>query len=160
MPAPGQGRVSTLLIGVCPGLPLCEAVHTYLFVDGLDLITRSDARAVGAPPGLLLRPGGPLWPTDQARTVNVATLERGGGGVPGVEVRIQLRRGRSVVWSGLGCPGADGGVIEEVRFDLRQYAAELERGYARWGAGKRGAEPRPADGGDQGVTGGDGGDVR
>ncbi|MFD0567381.1 hypothetical protein ACFQ2M_39565 [Kitasatospora saccharophila] len=109
-------------------------MHTYLFVDGLDLITRSHVGAAGAPPGLLLRPGGPLWPTDRARTVNVAALGRDGSDAPEVEIRVRLR-GRNVVWSGLMYPGVDGGAIEEVRFDLRQYAAELERGYACWGAG-------------------------
>ncbi|GAA2116132.1 hypothetical protein GCM10009759_61480 [Kitasatospora saccharophila] len=131
---PLPGRVSTLLTGVCPGPPQCGAVHTYLFVDGLDLITRSHVGAAGAPPGLLLRPGGPLWPTDRARTVNVAALGRDGSDAPEVEIRVRLR-GRNVVWSGLMYPGVDGGAIEEVRFDLRQYAAELERGYACWGAG-------------------------
>ncbi|MGW4696516.1 hypothetical protein ACWEO1_29535 [Kitasatospora cineracea] len=132
----GHGPVSTLLVGVCPGPPRCSAVHTHLFVDGLDLIARSNAAAVGAPPAVLLRPGGPLWPGDRARTVNVAEQRRGAVGEPEVEVRVGLRgRGRAVVWSGLTYPGADGGVVEEVRFDLRQYLAELERAHARWGAG-------------------------
>ncbi|MFJ2592921.1 hypothetical protein [Streptomyces erythrochromogenes] len=59
--APGSpgDAVSTLLISTCPGPPVCTAVHTYLFVDGLDVITRSDRRMAGLAPGLLLRPGGP-----------------------------------------------------------------------------------------------------
>ncbi|WP_457029472.1 hypothetical protein [Kitasatospora sp. P5_F3] len=127
-----RGAVSLLLIGVCPGIPLCGAVHTYLFVDGLDLITRSNAHAVGGPPSQLLRPGGPLYPTDRARTVGVAVQDEASGGEAGVEVRIRLR-GKVVIWSDLMYPGVDGGVVGEVRFDLRQYLAEIERGYARWG---------------------------
>ncbi|WP_199823267.1 hypothetical protein [Streptomyces sp. NRRL WC-3742] len=117
--------ISSLLVGVCPGLPNCSIVHTYLFVDGLDVITRSNAYAVGAPPGLLLRPGGPLYPLEQARVVELAA---------GVEVRIRLR-GRAVVWGDLMYPGEEAGVVEEVRFDLAQYLTEIERGYHRWGRG-------------------------
>ncbi|BAJ32928.1 MULTISPECIES: hypothetical protein [Kitasatospora] len=69
--------ISTLLLGVCPGPPQCTATHTYLFVDGLDLISRSNVNARGAVPGRLLRPGGQLWPTDRARTVDVMEAGRG-----------------------------------------------------------------------------------
>ncbi|MFE1320053.1 hypothetical protein [Kitasatospora phosalacinea] len=126
---PRRNGTSELLIGACPGPPLCGDVHTYLFVDGLDLVARSNAAAVGAPPGRLLRPGGPLWPAERARTVELTA-----GDGPGVEVRVRLR-GLRVVWSGLMYPGADERPVEEVRFDLRQYLTELERAHARWGGG-------------------------
>ncbi|WP_354644184.1 hypothetical protein [Kitasatospora camelliae] len=124
--------VSTLLIGVCPGPPRCSAVHTYLYVDGLDLIARSNGGAVGGCPDRLLRPGGPLYPSDRARTVDVAVQDHASNSSCGVEVRVRLR-GQTVIWTDLMYPGADGRVIEEVRFDLRQYLTEIERGYALWG---------------------------
>ncbi|MFF4341822.1 hypothetical protein ACFY00_18035 [Kitasatospora sp. NPDC001540] len=126
---PRRDGLGELLIDVCPGPPRCRDVHTFLFVDGLDLITRSHAAAVGAPPGQLLRPGGPLWPAERARSA-VVTEEDG----PEVEIRVRLR-GLRVVWSGLMYPGADGRLVEEVRFDLRPYLTELERAHARWGRG-------------------------
>ncbi|MGW1193324.1 hypothetical protein [Streptomyces sp. NPDC002559] len=103
-------------------------MHTYLFVDGLDLIARSDSGAVGLPPGELLRPGGPLHPTDAVRDVDVAHRGHPGDGAPGLRVRVGLRGG-TVVWSGLMCPGPDGGVIEEVRFEPGQYLGEIWRAY-------------------------------
>ncbi|WP_374773416.1 hypothetical protein OG756_10425 [Streptomyces sp. NBC_01310] len=98
--APGSPRdaVNTLLISTCPGPPACTAVHTYLFVDGLDVITRSDSRMAGLDPGLLLRPGGPLHPTDTPRTVDVAAEEDPERGPDRLTVRVRLR-GETVVWS-------------------------------------------------------------
>ncbi|MFE5718472.1 hypothetical protein [Streptomyces erythrochromogenes] len=126
--APGSPRdaVSTLLVSACPGPPACTAVHTYLFVDGLDVITRSDSRMAGLAPGLLLRPGGPLHPTDAPRTVDVAAEEGPDPGPDRLTVRVGLR-GETVVWSGLMYPGADSTVVEEVRFRLDQYLGEIER---------------------------------
>ncbi|MFJ6782136.1 hypothetical protein [Streptomyces yangpuensis] len=126
--APGSPRdaVSTLLVGTCPGPPACTAVHTYLFVDGLDVITRSDSRMAGLAPGLLLRPGGPLHPTDAPRTVDVAAEEPAGPATDRLAVRVRLRGG-TVLWSGL---MYDGAVVEEVRFRLDQYLAEIRRAYA------------------------------
>jgi hypothetical protein len=49
------GAVSTLLISACPGPPSCAAVRTYLFVDGLDVVARSDSRMAGLDPRRLLR---------------------------------------------------------------------------------------------------------
>ncbi|GLX37447.1 hypothetical protein [Streptomyces lavendulae] len=117
--------MSTLFVGACSGLPVCAAVHTYLFVDGLDLVARSDSRMAGLEPRRLLRPGGPLYPGDMPRTVEVAA----GAGVGGLAVRVRLR-GESVIWSGLMYPGLDDGVVGEVRFRLRQYLGEVERAYA------------------------------
>ncbi|MFB7368952.1 hypothetical protein ACFC0D_03810 [Streptomyces sp. NPDC056222] len=130
----GHDAVSTLLVTACPGPPMCSAVHTYLYVDGLDLIARSFDGATGGHPNQLLRPGGPLYPTDQARNVDVAAQGQGTDAAPTVCIRIRLR-GRTVIWGNLMYPGADDGVIEEVRFDLPQYLAEIERGYSRWGGG-------------------------
>jgi hypothetical protein len=42
--------MSALLISTCPGPPACTAVHTYLFVDGLDLVARSDSRVASLHP--------------------------------------------------------------------------------------------------------------
>ncbi|MFI8454567.1 hypothetical protein [Kitasatospora sp. NPDC085464] len=126
--------VSTLLVGVCPGPPVCRAVHTYLFVDGLDVIARSHDGAAGGHPSRLLRPGGPLHPADQPRSVELGTQGQGPDTALAVRIRVRLR-GRTVFWSDLMYPGADGRVIEEVRFDLAQYLAEIERSYARWGRG-------------------------
>ncbi|MFE0517028.1 hypothetical protein [Streptomyces sp. NPDC058964] len=58
-------------------------MHTYLFVDGLDLVARSDSRMVGLGPMRLLRPGGPLYPTDMPRTVDVAAEDQPGPGRTG-----------------------------------------------------------------------------
>ncbi|MFJ1755045.1 hypothetical protein [Kitasatospora sp. NPDC088134] len=123
------GTASTLLLGACPGPPACTALHSYLFVDGLDLITRTNATALGAPPAELLRPGGPLHPADRPRTVRVTVADAA------AEVRFQLRlRSRTVTWSDLAYPDADGHLVEEVRFDLPRYLAELEHAALRFGA--------------------------
>ncbi|UUY47251.1 PAS domain-containing protein [Streptomyces yangpuensis] len=128
--APGSpSALSTLLIGTCPGPPACTAVHTHLFVDGLDVITRSDRRMAGLTPGLLLRPGGPLHPADTPRTVAVAAELGPEPGPDRLTVRIRLRGG-TVVWSGLMYPGADETVVEEVRFRPEQYLGEIGRAYA------------------------------
>ncbi|MEU3246350.1 hypothetical protein [Streptomyces sp. NPDC006875] len=74
---------------------------------GPDAIARSDGRMVGLGPYLLLRPGGPLCPTDAPREVEVAA---GAGPEPGPDrltVRIRLRGG-TVVRSGLAYPGPYG----------------------------------------------------
>ncbi|MEV6679527.1 hypothetical protein AB0N09_22120 [Streptomyces erythrochromogenes] len=125
-PAGPGDAVSTLLIGTCPGPPACTAVHTYLFVDGLDVITRSDRRMAGLAPGRLLRPGGPLHPTDAPRTVAVAAEVGPDPGPDRLTVRVRLR-GETVVWSDLMYPGADNMVVDEVRFRLDQYLGEIER---------------------------------
>ena len=121
--------VSTLLISACPGPPTCAAVHTYLFVDGLDVVTRSDSRMAGLDPRRLLRPGGPLYPTDMPRTVDVATQEQPEPGPGRLTIRVRLR-GETVIWSDLMFPGLDGKPIEEIRFRLEQYLGEVERAYA------------------------------
>lgn len=122
------GEVSTLLIGACPGPSACAAVHTYLFVDGLDLVARSDSRMAGLDPGRLLRPGGPIYPTDMPGRVDVAAQERPESGPDRLSIRVRLR-GETVVWSDVMYPGLDGRVIEEVRFRLEQYLSEVERAY-------------------------------
>ena len=124
-----DGAVSTLLISACPGPPTCAAVHTYLFVDGLDVVARSDTRMFGLDPSRLLRPGGPLYPTDTPCTVDVATQEQSEPAPDGLTVQVRLR-GDTVIWSGLMYPGPDGRPIEEVRFRLEQYLGEVERAYA------------------------------
>ncbi|WP_286158026.1 hypothetical protein [Streptomyces sp. CB03911] len=129
----GHGAVSTLLVTACPGPPVCSAVHTYLHVDGLDLIGRSHHGATGDHPDRLLRPGGPLHPLDQARTVDVTSQEHGPGAAS-VRIRVRLR-GATVIWGDLMYPGGDGRVVEEVRFDLAGYLAEIERACSRWGRG-------------------------
>lgn len=125
----GDGAVSTLFVSACPGPPACTAVHAYLFVDGLDLITRSHSGMVGLGPRRLLRPGGPLYPTDMPRTVDVATQEQPEPGTDRLTIRVRLR-GETVIWSDLAYPGFDGGPVEEVRFRLEQYLGEVERAYA------------------------------
>lgn len=87
------------------------------------MVSRSDSRAAGLHPLWLLRPGGPLYPTDAARTVSVATDGLGFG------VRLH---GEIVVWTDLMYPGFDERVVEEVRFHLGQYMGEVERAYAQW----------------------------
>ncbi|MFK4597073.1 hypothetical protein [Streptomyces pristinaespiralis] len=124
-----DGAVSTLLISACPGPSACGAVHTYLFVDGLEVVARSDNRMAGLAPGQLLRPGGPLYPTDTPRHVKVAAQQQPEPGPDRLTVRIQLRGG-TVIWSDLMYPGPDGRVVEEVRFSLEQYVGEIERAYA------------------------------
>ncbi|GGQ94218.1 hypothetical protein [Streptomyces aurantiogriseus] len=121
--------MSTLLIGACPGPPACAAVHTYLFVDGLDVVARSDSRMAGLDPRRLLRPGGPLYPTDMPCTVDVATQEQPEPGPDRLTIRVRLR-GETVIWSDLMYPGPDGRPIGEVRFRLGQYLGEVERAYA------------------------------
>ncbi|MET7692968.1 hypothetical protein ABZT06_34265 [Streptomyces sp. NPDC005483] len=101
-------------------------MHTYLFVDGLDLMARSDSRMAGLGPGRLLRPGGPLWPTDMPCTVEVAADDPPGPGRLTLRVRL---RGETVVWSDLMYPGVDGRPVECVRFRLEQYLGEMERAY-------------------------------
>lgn len=124
-----DGAVSTLLISACPGPPACTAVHTYLFVDGLDVITRSDSRMAGLDPSRLLRPGGPLYPTDMPCTVDVAAQEHPEPGPDRLTIRVRLR-GETVIWSDLMYPGPDDRPIEEVRFRLKQYLGEVERAFA------------------------------
>jgi hypothetical protein len=124
-----DGAVSTLLISACPGPPTCAAVHTYLFVDGLDVVARSDTRMSGLDPSRLLRPGGPLYPTDTPCMVDVAAQEQSEPAPDGLTVQVRLR-GETVIWSGLMYPGPDGRPIEEVRFRLEQYLGEVERAYA------------------------------
>ncbi|MFZ3497396.1 hypothetical protein ACODT5_29920 [Streptomyces sp. 5.8] len=104
-------------------------MHTYLFADGLDVVARSDSRMAGLDPRQLLRPGGPLYPTDMPRTVDVAAEARPEPGSDRLTVRIRLR-GETVTWSDVMYPGPAGGAIEEVRFRLRQYLGEIERVYA------------------------------
>lgn len=125
----GDGAVSTLLISVCPGPPACAAVHTYLFVDGLDVVARSDSRMAGLGPRRLLRPGGPLYPTEGPCKVDVAAQEQPEPGPDRLTIRIRLR-GETVIWSDLMYSGLDGKPIEEVHFPLKQYLGEVERAYA------------------------------
>ncbi|MGW6705124.1 hypothetical protein ACWGDE_09555 [Streptomyces sp. NPDC054956] len=129
VPDEGGGAVSTLLISACHGPPACTAVHTYLFADGLDLVARSDGGAVGHDPERLLRPGGPLYPTDAPREAEIAAEDGVEPWPRTLTVRIRLRGG-TVVWSDLMYPGLDGGLVEEVRFRLDQYLGEIERAYA------------------------------
>ncbi|MFB6620169.1 hypothetical protein ACIGFK_09155 [Streptomyces sp. NPDC085524] len=136
----GATATSTLLLSACPGPPVCTAVHTFLFVDGLDLVARSDSRMAGIDPVLLLRPGGPLQPADSPRTVDVAALVRPGQGPETLSLRIRLRGG-TVIWSDLMYPGRDGGVVGEVRFRAEQYLGEIDRAYA---AARNAAERPPA----------------
>ncbi|MFF3657806.1 hypothetical protein [Streptomyces olivochromogenes] len=105
-------------------------MHTYLFVDGLDVVARSDSRMAGLDPRRLLRPGGPLCPTDMPCTVEVAAQELPEPGPDRLTIRIRLR-GEMVIWSDLAYPGLDGKVVEEARFRLEQYLGEVERAYAR-----------------------------
>ncbi|MEU0782554.1 hypothetical protein ABZ341_13325 [Streptomyces sp. NPDC006173] len=121
--------MSTLLISACPGPPACAAVHTYLFVDGLDVVARSDSRMAGLDPRQLLRPGGPLYPTDRSCTVDVAAQEQPVAGMDRLTIRTRLR-GETVIWSDLMYPGLDDRPIEEVRFRWEQYLGEVERAYA------------------------------
>ncbi|MFF7212066.1 hypothetical protein ACFZAU_16270 [Streptomyces sp. NPDC008238] len=107
---------------------MCAGVHTYLFVDGLDVVTLSDSRMAGLDPRRLLRPGGPLYPADTPRAVEVAA-EQPGSGPDMLRIRVR-QRGGTVIWSGLTYPGNDGGPVEEVRFRLEQYLGEVERAYA------------------------------
>lgn len=127
-----RGAISTLLISTCPGPSACTSLHTYLFVDGLDMVSRSDSRAAGLHPRWLLRPGGPLYPTDAARQVSVATQHRPEAGPASLGIGVRLQ-GEIVVWTDLMYPGFDGRAIEEVHFHLGQYVAEIERAYAQWG---------------------------
>jgi hypothetical protein len=124
-----DGAASTLLIGACPGPPACAAVHTYLFVDGLDVVARSDSRMAGLDPRRLLRPGGPLCPTDTPCKVDVAAQEQPEPGPDRLTIRVRLR-GETVIWSDLMYPGLDGKVLEEAHFRLEQYLGEIERAYA------------------------------
>ena len=126
-----RDSTSTLFVSNCPGSPACSAVHTYLFVDGLDMATRSDSRVVGLHPRRLLRPGGPLYPTDNARRVRVASLDPSEPDTDGLDIRVRLQ-GETVVWSNLMYPGHESLVIEEVRFHLGYYIAEIERAYSSW----------------------------
>ncbi|GAA3381498.1 hypothetical protein GCM10020367_72980 [Streptomyces sannanensis] len=104
-------------------------MHTYLFVDGLDVVARSDSRMASLGPRRLLRPGGPLYPTDMPCTVDVATQERPNSCPGRLTIRVRLW-GDTVIWSDLMYLGLDGRTIEEVRFHLEQYLGEIERAYA------------------------------
>ncbi len=122
---------STLLVSTCPGPPACADVHTYLFVDGLDLVTRGDGNALGLHPRQLLRPGGPLYPSDAPRDVKVADHGRADADPGGLTITVRLQ-GETVVWSGLMFPDREHGVIEEARFHLAQYLGEIERVHGAW----------------------------
>jgi hypothetical protein len=110
-----RDSTSTLFVSSCPGPRACSAVHTYLFVDGLDVITRGDSRVLGPHPRQLLRPGGPLYPTDAARRVRVASLDPSEPDAGGLDIRVRLQ-GETVIWSDLMYPGRQSRVAEEVRF--------------------------------------------
>lgn len=107
------------------------SVHTFLFVDGLDMISRSDSRMVGLHPRQLLRPGGPLYPTEAARTVRVASQQGHEPDLDDLHIRLRLRD-ETVVWTGLMYPGPRNEPIEEARFPFGQYTAEVQRAYAAW----------------------------
>ncbi|MEU0182629.1 hypothetical protein ABZ312_15770 [Streptomyces sp. NPDC006207] len=95
------------------------------------MVARSDSRMAGLDPRRLLRPGGPLYPTDMPREVEVAAQGQAGSGPGRLGIRLRLRlRGGTVIWSGLMYPGIDGRPVEEVRFRLEQYLGEVERAYA------------------------------
>ncbi|MFF2996938.1 hypothetical protein ACFVTC_20605 [Streptomyces sp. NPDC057950] len=64
--------------------------------------------------------------------MDVATYGQGSDPVSVVGIRIRLRK-QTVIWGDLMYPGVEDRVVEEVRFDLAQYLAEIKRGYARWG---------------------------
>jgi hypothetical protein len=87
---PSDAATSTLLVSRCPGPPICTDAHTYLFVDGLDMITRSYSGAAGLHPRQLLRPGGPLYPTDAVRDVNVASVSPAEPDVGALDIRVRL----------------------------------------------------------------------
>lgn len=124
-----DGAVSTLLIGACSGPPTCTGLHTCLYVDGVDMITWSDLTMVGLGARRLLRPGGPLYPTDMPRKVDVAAQWHPEPGPRTLTIRVRLR-GDTVIWSDLEYQGPDGRFIEEARFHLTQYVGEVERAYA------------------------------
>ncbi len=126
-----DSRTSTLLISACPGPPVCTAVHTYLFVDGLDVVARSNSGMAGLHPRQLLRPGGPLHPTDMPRSADVATEVQPGSGPDRLTIRVRLR-GETVIWSDLMYAGPDSTTVEEVRFQLEQYLGEIERARTAW----------------------------
>ncbi|WP_225448506.1 hypothetical protein [Streptacidiphilus sp. P02-A3a] len=75
-------------------------------MDGLDMVARSDSRVVGLHPRQLLRPGGPLYPTDNARRVRVASLDPTEPDAGGLDIGV--------------------------RFRLGHYIAEIERAYSSW----------------------------
>ncbi|MEU9562254.1 hypothetical protein AB0D16_09455 [Streptomyces sp. NPDC048161] len=106
-------------------------MHTYLFVDGLDMIARSHSGAAGLHPRRLLRSGGPLYPTDAVRDVSVASVVPSEPNAGGLVVRVRLQ-GETVVWTDLMYPDLQGRLVDEVRFDLRQYLGEIERAYREW----------------------------
>ncbi|MFH8760322.1 hypothetical protein [Streptomyces atroolivaceus] len=106
-------------------------MHTYFFVDGLDMIARSHSGAVGLHPRRLLRPSGPLYPADAIRDVNVASVVPSEPSAGGLVVRMRLQ-GETVVWTNLMYPDLQGGLVDEVRFGLRQYLGEIERAYREW----------------------------
>ncbi|SEM74962.1 hypothetical protein SAMN05414137_1523 [Streptacidiphilus jiangxiensis] len=49
----------------------------------------------------------------------------------GLVVRVRLR-GQIVVWTDLMYPDLQGKLVDEVRFDLRQYLGEIERAFREW----------------------------
>ncbi|MET7300413.1 hypothetical protein [Embleya sp. NPDC005575] len=92
------------------------------------MIARSHSGAVGLHPRQLLRPGGPLYPTDAVRDVSVASVVPSEPEAGGVVVRVRLQ-GETVVWTDLMYPDLQGSLVDEVRFDLGQYLGEIERAY-------------------------------
>ncbi|MGZ2356675.1 hypothetical protein LRE75_08245 [Streptomyces sp. 372A] len=95
------------------------------------MIARSHSGAVGLHPRRLLRPGGPLYPTDVVRDVGVASSGPSEPEAGGVVVRVRLQ-GETVVWTDLQYPDLQGRLVDEVRFDLGQYLGEIERAYREW----------------------------
>lgn len=92
-------------------------------------IEPSTGRPSSVGPLLLLRPGGPFYPTDMPCTVDVATQEQPEPGPDRLSIQARLR-GETVIWSNPMYPDLDGRPIEEVRFRLEQYLGEVERAYA------------------------------
>ncbi|MGW3914541.1 hypothetical protein ACWEBX_23885 [Streptomyces sp. NPDC005070] len=94
-------------------------------------MTRSDGSALGLHPRRLLRPGGPLYPSDAPRPVRVADRGQAPADPGGLTITVRLQ-GETVVWSELMYPDREHGVVEEVRFHLAQYLGEIERVHGAW----------------------------
>jgi hypothetical protein len=105
---------------------IIEPAETRVLVDGEDLIATYFPAGHGVDPEVLLGRDGRLRAADRPHLVMIGQPECDPGCCGSLEVRIR-RDGDDVVWDHWITPNVDHTPVGEVRFDAREYAAELDR---------------------------------
>lgn len=121
-----QAMRSRLALQVNTVDTVVEPAETRLLVDGEDLIATWFPHGEGVDPDVLLGPDGGLRAADRPHRVMIGQPECDPGCCGALEVRIR-RDGDEVVWDQWITPRVDRALTGEIRFDAREYTAELER---------------------------------